>query len=111
MERSRCRYYLPSISLFIYIFVRRCKPPGLKPGDPRWIGAWWMSYLISAAILIVCSIFILGYPKHVPGAREKREKAIASGELPKEDKDIQGEWRKIIPAALKLTKNPTFMLL
>jgi hypothetical protein len=38
-----------------------------------------------------------------------RKKAIANGDLPKNDEKIRGKLTEIIPASLKLFKNPTYM--
>lgn len=87
------------------------QPAGLNlhGRDPRWIGAWWVGFLIGGSILIICSIGILGYPRELPGSKEMRKKAIADGDLPKNDEKIRGKFSEIIPASLKLFKNPTYM--
>uniref|UniRef100_A0A0K0F7B3 Solute carrier organic anion transporter family member n=1 Tax=Strongyloides venezuelensis TaxID=75913 RepID=A0A0K0F7B3_STRVS len=40
--------------------------------DPRWIGAWWLSFLITAAASIITAIPLFGYPTQLPGARIHR---------------------------------------
>jgi hypothetical protein len=35
--------------------------------DPRWVGAWWIPFLISGAAMFIIAIPILGYPKRLPG--------------------------------------------
>ena len=35
--------------------------------DPRWVGAWWIPFLISGAIMFIITLPMLGYPKRLPG--------------------------------------------
>ena len=35
--------------------------------DPRWVGAWWIPFLMSGAVMFVVMIPMLGYPKKLPG--------------------------------------------
>ena len=81
----------------------------LDPQDPRWVGAWWIGYVIAGAFLIVSCVILLGFPRDLPGARERREKVIEEGNLPSKDEKIKETFRDIIPATLKLLKNPVFV--
>ena len=87
------------------------KPKGLDitPKDPRWVGAWWLGYVIGGVLLALGSFFLLGFPRELPGSREMREKAINEGNLPKRDDKIKGNIKDIIPATIMLLKNPTFL--
>ena len=38
----------------------------LKPTDPRWIGAWWMGFLLVGALAIVSSLPMLFFPRRLP---------------------------------------------
>lgn len=51
-------------------------PPGLAATDPRWIGAWWLGFLIVGFLLFVPSIMMLFFPnvqfqKKKPDAKTK----------------------------------------
>lgn len=88
------------------------QPPGvdITPDDPRWIGAWWLGYFFGGLLLLCTSIALLGYPKEMPGAQERRMAAIKEGLLPARDEHIQGRLRDILPATKAILTNKTFML-
>lgn len=54
--------------------------PLIKPGDPRWLGAWWLGWLILAGISAIIAFIIALFPKELPSARARREKMIQSGQ-------------------------------
>ena len=63
----------------------------LTPRDPQWIGAWWLGYFVGGLILVLSSVFVLGFPIEMPGTRAMREKAMKDGDIPKQDDKIQGK--------------------
>lgn len=94
------------------VWVDLIQPPGvdITPEDPRWIGAWWLGYFFGGLLLLCTSIALLGYPKEMPGARERRMAAIKEGLLPPRDEHIQGRLKDILPATKAILTNKTFML-
>ena len=81
-------YYL----ILIHLISLPLQPEGmnLTPKDVRWIGAWWLGYVIGVSVLILSAIGLLGFPRELPGAREMREKAMKAGELQKHKEEIKG---------------------
>ena len=59
--------------------------------------------------MLCTSIALLGYPKEMPGARERRMNAIREGLLPARDEHIQGRLKDILPATKAILTNRTFM--
>ena len=52
----------------------------LEPGDPGWVGAWWISFLLAAVISWLFSIPFFMFPKLLPNSLEvkkAREKEMA----------------------------------
>ncbi|XP_064596659.1 solute carrier organic anion transporter family member 2A1-like [Liolophura sinensis] len=43
----------------------------LTPGDPQWIGAWWLGFLVLGTLSIVFSFLILFFPKRLKVASLK----------------------------------------
>ena len=62
----------------------------LNPNDVRWIGAWWLGYVLGASILVVSAFGLLGFPRELPGTREMRAKAMQAGEIPKHKEELKG---------------------
>jgi len=63
----------------------------LDTQDVRWIGAWWLGYVIGASITVVSSFCLLGFPHELPGSREMREKAMEAGEIPRHNEAFKGK--------------------
>ncbi|CAH1251562.1 SLCO4C1 [Branchiostoma lanceolatum] len=88
----------------------------LTPDDPRWVGAWWMGFVVCAALSWAVSFPLAGYPKELPGAAEinakKRSEAHQKGgEDIVSTPDFGKTWRDFPTALLLLLRNPTFMLI
>ncbi|GBL94511.1 hypothetical protein AVEN_235608-2 [Araneus ventricosus] len=47
--------------------------PGYGPEDPRWIGAWWLGFLVQGLILLVCTIPLALFPKRLPGQKIRQD--------------------------------------
>ncbi|XP_078333844.1 solute carrier organic anion transporter family member 2B1-like isoform X2 [Crassostrea virginica] len=42
------------------------KPTTMTPEDPRWIGAWWLGFLLFGSLALVVSILVLMFPRTIP---------------------------------------------
>lgn len=45
---------------------------GITPDDPRWIGAWWVGFLLCGALLLCSALFMFGFPHSLP-TKDKEE--------------------------------------
>uniref|UniRef100_A0A0K8WG47 Solute carrier organic anion transporter family member n=2 Tax=Bactrocera latifrons TaxID=174628 RepID=A0A0K8WG47_BACLA len=63
-------YALASFCLRLYI------APNLRPvinnKDPRWLGAWWLGWLVIGGMIFVSGIFLTMFPKQLPRAMARR---------------------------------------
>ena len=39
----------------------------LTPEDPRWVGAWWLGYVIAGFMGITVALFMCCFPREFPG--------------------------------------------
>ncbi|XP_077452981.1 solute carrier organic anion transporter family member 3A1 [Stigmatopora argus] len=60
-----CGFILGSVCTKFYvdaIFIDTDKL-GITPDDPRWIGAWWVGFLLCGALLFCSSLLMFGFPQ------------------------------------------------
>ncbi|KAJ7394323.1 hypothetical protein OS493_000127 [Desmophyllum pertusum] len=93
----------------VYIQIKQPKGVHLTSRNPQWIGAWWLGYIVAGVAMFFSAVFILGFPRELPGSKEMRDKAIEEGDLPKRNNKLRGKLRDIVPATVQLLKNPTYM--
>nr|XP_034971264.1 solute carrier organic anion transporter family member 2B1 [Zootoca vivipara] len=65
--------------------------------DPRWVGAWWLGFIISASVVAIASIPYFFFPKELP--RESRSQA-----------DHTSEWTMFPVVFMRLMKNPILVV-
>ncbi|GAB0089866.1 Solute carrier organic anion transporter family member [Sergentomyia squamirostris] len=61
---------------FLNIYIDPSKTPMITPSDPRWMGAWWMGWIVVGSIMMVFAVLIGMFPKDLP---KKPKKSIANG--------------------------------
>lgn len=66
-------YALASFCLKVYISPRLT--PIITNIDPRWLGAWWMGWIIIGSILILPTFLISLFPKQLPRAAARAKLA------------------------------------
>ena len=52
----------------------------ITPKDARWVGAWWMGFLVSSALLLISSIPFWLLPRSLPKQGEDNGKPTAASE-------------------------------
>ncbi|XP_967848.2 solute carrier organic anion transporter family member 74D [Tribolium castaneum] len=105
-------YGLASICLKLYI------SPSLTPiidnNDPRWLGAWWLGWIILALVIFIFASLLALFPKTLPRAAVRRE--LLKKQICKKNKKCEPEpelptsFRDMLVTFKRLVSNPTLML-
>ncbi|XP_056375829.1 solute carrier organic anion transporter family member 4C1-like [Hyla sarda] len=109
-------YLMGGELLNIYIDFEKVDSIPLSSNDPRWLGAWWIAFLIVGLVTWLLIIPFSCFPKHLPGTAAVQSERISQAhnngsESVVESKNI-GKSFKDFPLALWLMlKNPVFMTL
>ncbi|XP_074656444.1 solute carrier organic anion transporter family member 4A1-like [Tubulanus polymorphus] len=87
----------------------------VEPNDPRWVGAWWIGFVISACLFVSVSLFLFCFGRESPIAEEVRSQRVSQAFKGSEDQLNKSGFGKSIRDLPKITflliKNPTFMML
>ncbi|XP_024595472.1 solute carrier organic anion transporter family member 4C1 isoform X2 [Neophocaena asiaeorientalis asiaeorientalis] len=108
-------YVLGGQLLTMYIDADLGQSIDITEDDPRWLGAWWIGFLMSWLFAWSLIIPFSCFPKHLPGTAEiqdgKTSQIHQSNSLQHTDGNF-GQSFKDFPAALKsLMRNTVFMCL
>ncbi|CAG0881628.1 unnamed protein product [Cyprideis torosa] len=82
-----CGFVLGYACLSIY--VDPTVDPGITKDDPRWVGAWWLGFILLAVPLFVTSIALMFFPKQLPTPYNLR-KLQRVCTMPLKTEDIDG---------------------
>ncbi|XP_059225479.1 solute carrier organic anion transporter family member 74D [Stomoxys calcitrans] len=120
-------YALASFCLRVYIAPQL--HPVIKMKDPRWLGAWWMGWLIIGTMIFLTGVFLSMFPKDLPRAvarrmveEERRKQKLSIKDKTKNEKELLNEqleekpqvehkasFRDMMTTFKRLTTNKTLM--
>ncbi|XP_072246203.1 solute carrier organic anion transporter family member 2A1 [Leuresthes tenuis] len=108
-------YLLGSVMLRIYVDVDRNNLEAekeLRPGDPRWVGAWWMGLLIATGCLVLTSIPYFFFPRRIPSENNVTESESDSDDDFKNPEVSLLDFLKMFPRMfVHLLLSPLFLML
>ncbi|KAG8598281.1 hypothetical protein GDO81_002544 [Engystomops pustulosus] len=109
-------YIMGGQLLNIYIDFEKLKSVPLSPTDPRWLGAWWIAFVIVGLLTWMLIIPFSCFPKHLPGTAaiqcERISQAHNNGsEDIVESKNLGKNFKDFPLALLLMVKNPVLMAL
>lgn len=88
----------------------------ITPTDTRWVGAWWIGFLVCAGVNILTSIPFFFFPKTLPkeGVQDNgdgTENAKEEKHREKAKEENRGITKDFLPFMKSLSCNPIYMLL
>ncbi|XP_055706952.1 solute carrier organic anion transporter family member 74D isoform X2 [Phlebotomus papatasi] len=63
---------------FLNMYIDPTKTPLITSSDPRWMGAWWMGWIVVGSIMMIFAVLIGMFPKDLPKKPKKR--AVTNGD-------------------------------
>lgn len=89
-------YALASMCLRVYIAPQL--HPIINDKDPRWLGAWWMGWLIVGTMLLISGVIIIMFPRELPRTvarrmveEERKKQRLSVKDKNKSEKEILNE--------------------
>ncbi|CAG2105079.1 unnamed protein product, partial [Medioppia subpectinata] len=81
--------------------------PGISTNDPRWLGAWWIGFIILATCIILCSLPLFLFPNQlIPPATS--EPANKTRKLKNPASDLKMDlWSRL----MRLANNPIYVFI
>ncbi|XP_015911104.1 solute carrier organic anion transporter family member 74D isoform X2 [Parasteatoda tepidariorum] len=80
--------------------------PGYSTKDPRWIGAWWLGFIILGIAIFIFSIPMVLFPKRFPGKKLPSELKNKKETKPEPPKSPIEQLKDMGKAMKRLGKNP-----
>ncbi|XP_039482175.1 solute carrier organic anion transporter family member 74D [Drosophila santomea] len=77
------------VSLCLRLYIDPFKKPLITTSDPRWMGAWWLGWILLTIILMISAVFVGMFPKEMPSAKARRLKADGEGDIPLAERSFQ----------------------
>ncbi|KHJ93025.1 sodium-independent organic anion transporter [Oesophagostomum dentatum] len=98
--------------LNIYDDFDRVDHPPIARNDPRWIGAWWVGFLVSAISALIIAFPILAFARELPEAKRHRAKDVNQCHAANADLNEKApkDAKQLPVVIMKICKNPTFIV-
>ncbi|XP_028249549.1 solute carrier organic anion transporter family member 1C1 [Parambassis ranga] len=92
----------------------------ITPKDARWVGAWWMGFLVSSALLLISSIPFWFLPRSLPKQEGEESKKTSTFDTPEGTEDTVNHNHNLklteiakgfLPSLKRLLGTPSYFLL
>ncbi|XP_053330553.1 solute carrier organic anion transporter family member 4C1 [Spea bombifrons] len=109
-------YLIGGQLLNLYIDFDKGINPNITPSDPRWLGAWWIAFLICGLVTWLLIAPFSCFPKHLPGTAEIQSQRISQAhnngsESIVEEKNLGKSFKDFPMALMLMLKNPVLLSL
>ncbi|XP_067279456.1 solute carrier organic anion transporter family member 2B1 [Pseudorasbora parva] len=79
-------YLMSSVVLRFFVDFDKTSLEKMQNDDPRWVGAWWLGFLIAATLLLLTSLPYLFFPRNMSREETEETPVEPSTEKMMEDK-------------------------
>lgn len=81
----------------------------ITPEDPRWVGAWWMGFLLTGGLSLLLAFPLAAFPRQLPGHKAIQAQRVQEAHTSNE-KEVESikSIRDLPRATMYLLKNPVF---
>ncbi|TRY88684.1 hypothetical protein DNTS_006258 [Danionella cerebrum] len=113
-------YLLGSVCAKIYVDIGfvNMETISITPGDARWVGAWWLGYLVAGLITLLSALPFWFLPKSLPMPEQRPERGSFIRDSPLLGQKYQNEppanflemAKDFLPTLRSLLGNPVYFL-
>uniref|UniRef100_A0A6P4FI72 Solute carrier organic anion transporter family member n=1 Tax=Drosophila rhopaloa TaxID=1041015 RepID=A0A6P4FI72_DRORH len=93
------------VSLCLRLYIDPFKTPLITTKDPRWMGAWWLGWILITVILLIAAVFVGMFPKEMPSAKARRLKADDDEDIPLAKRSFQD----MLDSLKRLARNKVYV--
>lgn len=62
------------------VYIDPSLTPIIKPDDPRWLGAWWLGWIVIGIVMLILAILIGMFPENLPRKRKALDECTTDTE-------------------------------
>lgn len=85
-------------------------PDFLSLTSPKWVGAWWLGFLLIVVLSYLCAILLAFFPKVLPTSPNAVRDGKKRNEQSRRNDKLQAE-KSLVKALCELLNNATYMLI
>lgn len=74
--------------VFLNMYIDPTKTPVITPNDPRWMGAWWLGWIVLGVSMIFFAMLVGLFPRDMPKKKTKEVNVENGGEVIVEEQGL-----------------------
>ncbi|KAK3087766.1 hypothetical protein FSP39_010363 [Pinctada imbricata] len=108
-------YIVGGQMLDIYVDYFEVDGIALTPEDPRWVGAWWIGFVVAFVLFLAVSVPLFAYGSELPTAAHVRANRVSqthNDSLNEKKEELTSHKLRDLPKSfILLMKNPAFLFI